>query len=127
MVRPPCTRVATPVTSPAETPRWCVALISMPTVKRSGPACSADPSEPSVSASTQEAPPCSSPYGCVLPGTGMEPTTRSAEASRILMPIRLTSVSAAALEKISLICRSRSVSTAASEFVADDCSPHQAA
>jgi hypothetical protein len=57
----------------------------------------------------------------------MEPTTRSAEASRILMPIRLTSVSVAALEKISLICRSRSVSTGTSEFVADDWSPHQAA
>lgn len=66
-VRPPCNRVATPVTYPEVAERWWVAFSSMPTAMRSGPAWTAAPTEPSVSASTAEAPPCSSPYGCVLP------------------------------------------------------------
>src|SRR5215470_4533069 len=93
MLRPPWSRLAIPVTCPAAAARWWVALISMPTVTRSGPACSAEPSEPSVSASTHDAPPCSSPSGWVLPATGMVPTTRRAVASRILIPIWSMSVS----------------------------------
>src|SRR5215469_13216964 len=107
IVRPPCTSVATPVTSPDRAARWWVALISMPTVYLSGPACSAEPSEPSDSASTQDAPPCRIPYGWVLPSTGMVPTTRSGEASRILMPIRPARC-VSWLLKVSLICCSRS-------------------
>src|SRR5579875_3491298 len=59
----------------------------MPTVARSGPACSAEPSEPSVSARTHEAPPCSSPYGWVLPATGIVPTTRLAAVARLILAI----------------------------------------
>src|SRR2546423_2045485 len=51
----------------------------------------AAPIEPSVSARTQDAPPCSNPYGWVFPSTGIEPTTRSAAASSIVIPIRLAS------------------------------------
>ena len=47
----------------------------------------AAPIEPRLSASTTEAPPCSRPYGCWLPSTGMVATIRSAEISRISMPI----------------------------------------
>ena len=63
-----------------------------PTATRSGPACSADPIDPSVSASTTEAPPCSRPYGWVLPSTGMVATSRCGAASTISMPIRSVSV-----------------------------------
>src|SRR5438105_2235500 len=48
----------------------------------------AAPTEPSVSARTQDAPPCSSPYGWVFPSTGIDPTTRSGAASSIVIPIR---------------------------------------
>ena len=44
--------------------------------------------EPSVSARTADAPPCSRPYGWVFPATGMVPTTRSAEASSTSIPMR---------------------------------------
>src|SRR5215469_8123888 len=83
----------------------------MPTVTRPGPACSAEPSEPSVSASTQDAPPCSSPYGWVLPSTGMVPTTRSGDAATILMPIRPGSDVLPGSLNISMICCSRSDET----------------
>src|SRR5215475_12752908 len=66
--------------------------MSTPTGVLPGPACSTAPSEPSVSASTQDAPPCSTPAGCVLPATGIVPTTRPAEASTSVIPIRSTSV-----------------------------------
>ena len=56
---------------PAVTDRWCVALMSTPTAILSGWACMCEPNEARVSASTQEAPPCQSPYGCVLPATGI--------------------------------------------------------
>ena len=65
-----------PVTQPAVTERWCVALMSTPTEIRSGCAYMKDPSEARVSASTHEAPPCQSPYGWVFPATGTRPTTR---------------------------------------------------
>ena len=48
-----------------------------------------------VSASTQDAPPCSRPAGWVLPCTGMVATTRDADADTILMPMRPGSVSSA--------------------------------
>ena len=50
IVRPPYSRVVTPVTRPSVAARWWVALISTPTVIRSGPACRAEASEPRVSA-----------------------------------------------------------------------------
>src|SRR5262252_10430508 len=74
----------------------------MPTVTRSGPPCSADPSDPRVSASTHDAPPCSRPYGWMLPATGMVPTTRSALASRIVIPIRSASVFLLAARYVSM-------------------------
>ena len=74
-------------------------------------ACSAEPSEPSVSASTQDAPPCSSPYGWVLRATGIVPTTRSADASVIWIPILATRVSEALCSKIWTVCCSWSWST----------------
>src|SRR5215207_8121460 len=43
--------------------------------------------EATVSASTQVAPPCSSPYGWVFPATGIVPTTRPADASVISIPM----------------------------------------
>ena len=46
-----------PVTIPLRAARWCVALMSMPTAMRSGPAAMADPIEPRLSASTTDAPP----------------------------------------------------------------------
>ena len=61
--------------------------MSTPTASRSGWAWSAEPTEPRVSASTTEAPPWSSPYGWVLPSTGIVATTRSAEISTSSMPI----------------------------------------
>ncbi|CAL2062578.1 exported protein of unknown function [Streptomyces murinus] len=64
-------------------------LRSTPTATLVLPPCSIAPIEPSVSASTAEAPPCSSPYGWVLPSTGIVPTTFSADASRICTPIRM--------------------------------------
>src|SRR6185437_9450155 len=66
--------------------------MSTPTVVLPGPACSTAPSEPRVSASTQDAPPCRTPAGCVLPATGIVPTTRPADASTSVIPIRSTSV-----------------------------------
>src|SRR6185437_16642381 len=86
--------VATPVTMPELTPLWWDALISTPTAMLPSrrAACMAAPTEPSVSASTHEAPPCSSPYGWVLVSTGMVPTTRSGSASVMVMPIRTGSV-----------------------------------
>ncbi len=48
-----------------------------------------------VSASTQDAPPCSRPCGWVLPSTGMVATTRDADADTIVMPIRPASVPSA--------------------------------
>lgn len=55
--------MAVPVTQPAVTERWCVALMSTPTEILSGCAYMNEPNEARVSASTQEAPPCQSPYG----------------------------------------------------------------
>src|SRR5215471_5201256 len=114
MLRPPWSRLATPVTWPAAAARWWVALISMPTVIRPGPACSAEPSEPSVSASTHDAPPWRSPSGWVLPATGMVPTTRCAVASRMVIPICSMSVFLLAAMYASVICRALSCSTATS-------------
>ena len=79
--------MAVPVTVPEVAERWWVALISMPTDSLSGCACTAEPTEPRVSASTTDAPPCRRPYGWVLPSTGIVPTTRSAEISMSSMPI----------------------------------------
>lgn len=61
IVLPVCSGVHTAVTKPVRAARWCVALSSKPTAARSGPACMAAATEPSVSASTQDAPPCSRP------------------------------------------------------------------
>jgi hypothetical protein len=61
IVRPRCSGVHTPVTSPWEAERWCVQLSSTPTAMLSGPAYKAAASEPSVSARTADAPPCSKP------------------------------------------------------------------
>src|SRR5262245_51471758 len=85
----------------------------MPTVTRSGPPCRADPSDPRVSASTHDAPPCSRPYGWMLPATGMVPTTRSALASRIVIPIRSASVFLLAARYVSMT-RALSCSTVTS-------------
>ena len=76
------------MTTPLRAARWWVALMSMPTAIRCGPACSTDPNEPSVSARTTDAPPCSSPYGWVLPSTGIVATSRSVPTSVKTMPIR---------------------------------------
>ena len=51
--------------------------MSTPTEILSGCAYMNEPNDASVSASTQEAPPCHSPYGWVLPATGIRPITRS--------------------------------------------------
>src|SRR5437773_11636036 len=61
----------------------------MPTTTRLRPACRAAPSDPMVSARTQEAPPCSRPYGWMLPATGIVATTSDpdADADTILMPM----------------------------------------
>src|SRR6266576_1104850 len=67
----------------------------MPTTTRLRPACRAAPSDPMVSASTQEAPPCSRPNGWVLPATGIVATTSAPDADRILMPIRCARVPSA--------------------------------
>ena len=82
--------LATPVTVPDRTALWCVALMSTPTTEAPSyrAACSAAASEPSVSARTHEAPPCSSPNGWVLPCTGIVPAARSGAASVIAIPIR---------------------------------------
>ena len=53
-----------------------------------GAPCAYEPSEASVSASTQDAPPCQSPKGWVLPSTGIRPTTRSEVSSSSSNPIR---------------------------------------
>jgi hypothetical protein len=50
-------------------------------------ACMLDPIEPRLSASTQEAPPCSIPKYWVLPVTGIVPTIRSGLASVMTIPI----------------------------------------
>src|SRR5215472_12262465 len=118
VLRPPWSRLATPVTCPSDAARWWVALISMPTVTRSRPACRAEPSEPSVSARTHDAPPWRSPYGWVLPATGMVPTTRWAVASRMVIPIRSTRVSLLPARYASVICRAMSCSTATSRLKA---------
>src|SRR6478735_3596382 len=73
---------------PERAARWCVALMSSPTATRPGPAWICAPMEPSVSASTTLAPPWSSPYGWVLPATGIVATRRSGETSVISMFIR---------------------------------------
>ena len=95
--------VATPVTTPERAARWCVALISRPTAIRCGPACSADPIEPRLSASTTEAPPWSSPYGWVFPSTGIVPTTRSGLASTISMCMRAMSESGFMADRASTV------------------------
>src|SRR6266498_3834355 len=75
---------------PERTALWWVALISTPTANGRSTVCPCitAPTDPSVSASTHDAPPCSSPYGWVLPSTGIVPTTRSGDASLISTPIR---------------------------------------
>src|SRR5690606_22207620 len=60
-LRPTCRGVATPVTVPEVAERWWVQFNSMPTAIRPSPALSAATVEPSASASTAFAPPCSSP------------------------------------------------------------------
>ena len=45
------------------------------------------PMEASVSASTQEAPPCHRPIGWVLPSTGIRPTTLAGVSSITSKPI----------------------------------------
>src|SRR5690606_12184015 len=64
----------------------------MPTAARPGPACSVAAIDPRLSASTAEAPPCSSPAGWVLPATGIVPAVRSAPISVSSMPMRSSSV-----------------------------------
>ena len=83
--------VATAVTSPVRALRWWVALSSMPTGNRPGPACIAAAIEPTVSARTAEAPPCSNPYGWVLPATGMRATTSSGPARSSSIPMVVAS------------------------------------
>ena len=61
VLRPTCTGRAVPVTQPSTAPRWCVQLSSNPTGERSGSRFSAASTDPSVSASTAFAPPCSRP------------------------------------------------------------------
>src|SRR6266487_835665 len=67
----------------------------MPTTIRLRPACRAAPSDPMVSASTQEAPPCSRPNGWMLPATGIVATTSDPDADWTLMPIRCARVPSA--------------------------------
>ena len=68
---------------------------SSPTGMRSGSTCSAASTEPSVSASTALAPPCSSPYGCRLPVDRHPPDHLSrGSRTRSSMPIRSWSCSA---------------------------------
>src|SRR5687768_17921597 len=62
--------------------------MSRPRTALPGPACSEAPIDPSVSASTTDAPPWSRPYGWVLPSTGIVATSRSGVASTTSMPIR---------------------------------------
>src|SRR6478752_504944 len=62
--------------------------MSRPTAMPPSPACSIAPTEPTVSASTTLAPPCSSPNGWVLPATGIRPTTRCGDASRNSISMR---------------------------------------
>ena len=76
-----------PVTQPSVIERLWVALISMPTAMRPGPAWMADEIEPSDSPSTTWAPPCSRPTTWRLPSTGMRATEYAAESSRNSMPI----------------------------------------
>jgi len=76
------------VTTPDRAERWWVAFSSIPTAARPSPAYVMAAIEPSVSASTADAPPCSRPYGWVFPATGMVPTVRSAEDSVTTMPMR---------------------------------------
>lgn len=76
------------MTTPDVAERWWVALMSTPTGILPMPeACRPDPIEPSVSASTTDAPPWRRPKGWVLPSTGMVATTRSIESSTISTPI----------------------------------------
>src|SRR3954453_2119185 len=62
--------------------------MSRPTAMPPSPACSVAPIEPTVSARTTLAPPCSRPKGWVFPATGIRATTRSGEASRNSISIR---------------------------------------
>src|SRR6476646_4070300 len=62
--------------------------MSRPTAMPPSPACSIAPTEPTVSASTTLAPPCSSPNGWVLPATGIRATTRWGDASRNSISMR---------------------------------------
>src|SRR6476659_3265726 len=62
--------------------------MSRPTAMPPSPACSIAPTEPTVSASTTLAPPCSSPNGWVLPATGIRATTRCGDASRNSISMR---------------------------------------
>ena len=87
IVRPADKVVASPVTMPSVADLWCVQFRSTPTTMLSGPALKAAWIDPKVSASTALAPPWSRPYGWVLPTTGIVPTTRSADAEVISMPI----------------------------------------
>ena len=61
VLRPMCTGRAVPVTQPSTAARWCVQLSSSPTGDRSGSTFNAASTDPSVSASTALAPPCSRP------------------------------------------------------------------
>src|SRR3954454_24992846 len=62
--------------------------MSRPTAMPPSPACRVAPIEPTVSARTTLAPPCSRPKGWVFPATGIRATTRSGEASRNSISIR---------------------------------------
>ena len=93
-VRPRLIGVATPVTMPERAARWWVALISMPTATRAGPACRRCRTTRGSRPATTDAPPCRRPYGWVLPSTGMVATTRSGDHSVRTIPRRSTRVPA---------------------------------
>ena len=98
--------MAVPVTQPAVTERWCVALMSTPTEILSGCAYMNEPNDASVSASTQEAPPCHSPYGWVLPATGIRPTTRSGVSESSSKPILVSRALFSSAYSAGMSCRS---------------------
>src|SRR4029453_193268 len=75
----------------------------MPTAARPSPAYRTATIDPTDSARTTEAPPWSSPYGCVLPSTGMVATTRSIVASVKVMPILAANGPPIALSSSTLI------------------------
>src|SRR3954469_24886682 len=62
--------------------------MSRPTAMPPSPACSVAPIDPTVSARTTLAPPCSRPKGWVFAATGIRAATRSGEASRNSISIR---------------------------------------